>query len=357
MVGHWENPADWSCKVQVVGNYAYVADRKGGLWILDVSDPTNPYEVSHYQTEGENYGVSVKDGYAYITDTEGKLVIIDVNDPTHPFEKGSCDLAGSLRSIFVLDGYAYVTAGRDGLRIVDVSNPAQPYEVGYCNPEGKGTVNDVYVSGSYAYLATYSINRLNIIDVSSSTNPYQVSYCNTVGHAVYVTVSGDYAYLGTEEGGLEIIDISSPLKPEIAGYYRTFGTGRGICLYENRIYLADMDDGVYIFEFYGTPIHEHKISHPLYQFQICPNPFHRKTVIKVSIPSEGKVLSNPFHIHIYDASGRLVRTLLPEEKSSGFYTFCWEGENDRGKELPAGVYFCSLDFNGCMELKKILKIN
>ncbi|MCK4353271.1 T9SS type A sorting domain-containing protein [candidate division WOR-3 bacterium] len=63
--------------------------------------------------------------------------------------------------------------------------------------------------------------------------------------------------------------------------------------------------------------------------QNFPNPFCQKTVISYELPVVSKV-----SLKIYDVVGKLVKTLVNEEKRSGRYSVKWDT-----KEFPSGVYF------------------
>jgi len=65
-----------------------------------------------------------------------------------------------------------------------------------------------------------------------------------------------------------------------------------------------------------------------------PNPFKTQTAIRYSIPLPTRV-----SLLIYDISGRLVRTLINEEQTSGIYNVNWDMKNDRSQTVAAGVYF------------------
>ena len=69
-------------------------------------------------------------------------------------------------------------------------------------------------------------------------------------------------------------------------------------------------------------------------FLVFPNPFSGETVIYYK-------LSRPAHVvlKIYDIAGRLVITLVNEEKNAGSYTVPWNGEDDSGQRVGSGVYF------------------
>jgi Ca2+-binding RTX toxin-like protein len=66
--------------VQVVGNYAYVADGDSGLQIIDISNPTTPTLKGNYDTSGYAQGVQVVGNYAYVADDASGLQIIDVSE-------------------------------------------------------------------------------------------------------------------------------------------------------------------------------------------------------------------------------------------------------------------------------------
>lgn len=66
-----------------------------------------------------------------------------------------------------------------------------------------------------------------------------------------------------------------------------------------------------------------------------PNPFNPSTAIRYVVPAPG----GPVRIEIYDLTGRRVRTLVNEEKSTGTHLAVWRGGDDDGRTLGSGVYF------------------
>lgn len=50
----------------------------------------------------------------------------------------------------------------------------------------------------------------------------------------------------------------------------------------------------------------------------------------------------PIVLQVLDASGRRVRQLVAGQWSAGEYSVEWDGRDDRGLELPAGVYYTRL---------------
>lgn len=72
--------------------------------------------------------------------------------------------------------------------------------------------------------------------------------------------------------------------------------------------------------------------------QSTPNPFSTRTSISYAIP-RGPV---PVFIGVFSLQGGLVRTLVQESKSPGRFTVVWDGRDDNGVYVQAGVYFTKL---------------
>lgn len=66
---------------------------------------------------------------------------------------------------------------------------------------------------------------------------------------------------------------------------------------------------------------------------VFPNPLIGGGWIRYEMPQAGAVT-----IEIVDASGRVVRHLLQREEPSGLCSAAWDGTDDAGRGLPAGVY-------------------
>ncbi|NCQ76618.1 MAG: hypothetical protein GPI98_24790, partial [Microcystis aeruginosa W13-13] len=154
--------------VQIVGNYAYVADEYSGLQIIDISNPVAPTLKGNYNTSGSAFGVQIVGNYAYVADWGSGLQIIDISNPAAPTLKGNYDTSGLSYGVQVVGNYAYVADWTSGLQIIDISNPATPTFKG--NYDTSGYAFGVQVVGNYAYVADYE-GGLQILDVSDFTNP------------------------------------------------------------------------------------------------------------------------------------------------------------------------------------------
>jgi hypothetical protein len=69
-----------------------------------------------------------------------------------------------------------------------------------------------------------------------------------------------------------------------------------------------------------------------------PNPFRRQTSVLVQVQDSSRHTT----LGVYDARGRLVRTLLDGEGPSQLTSFAWDGRSHDGRHVSAGVYFLRL---------------
>jgi photosystem II stability/assembly factor-like uncharacterized protein len=73
-----------------------------------------------------------------------------------------------------------------------------------------------------------------------------------------------------------------------------------------------------------------------------PNPFQYETRIRFTNPDTRSTMYD-MSLHIYDASGRVVKSFpLPTSHLSNSTSVAWDGTDHRGKSLAAGVYFVEL---------------
>jgi hypothetical protein len=70
-----------------------------------------------------------------------------------------------------------------------------------------------------------------------------------------------------------------------------------------------------------------------------PNPFNPRTDLRYDLPEPAWV-----NLKIFDATGRLVRTLIrDEQRTAGRHIATWDGRSDHGLALPSGVYLYRME--------------
>lgn len=69
----------------------------------------------------------------------------------------------------------------------------------------------------------------------------------------------------------------------------------------------------------------------------CPNPFADETLVQFWLDHSG-----PYLMEIYSTTGRLVKTSLGKTLQPGPQQIPWDGCNDQGEKLPAGLYLVTI---------------
>jgi hypothetical protein len=232
----------------VEGDMLYVANRRGGIRVIDVSDPLNPWEVGSDDTE-YTQDIYLSYPYAYMA-AGGDLRIVDVSEPTNPVLVGvgipPTEIGGPW-GVYVIDDYAYTAFG-EGLQIFDVSDPSNPIGLGQARFEQPGGLCRVYVHSNRAYVHC-AHNGLHVIDVSDPSNPVVANSLYTSDWIWDVDGAGDYVYVHGWEA-LRVLDISEPSNPvEVGGYaYETRHDYGDIHVSGNYAYATDTYKGVRIFD-------------------------------------------------------------------------------------------------------------
>ncbi|MFA5033191.1 MAG: carboxypeptidase regulatory-like domain-containing protein [bacterium] len=81
------------------------------------------------------------------------------------------------------------------------------------------------------------------------------------------------------------------------------------------------------------------------------NPAIRRVAISYNIPFKAQVV-----LEIYDNNGRLRRTLVNSQQNANSYVINWNGNDNFGKKLASGMYFCQLKAGELKSVKKIIFI-
>ncbi len=238
-LGGYEMAGGHAGSVAVAGNTAYVADRNGGLRVMSVADPAHPIQVGLYDPLSYADGVWVDGDYAYVAAGKYGLRVVDISEPTHPVGIGSYDTQSYATGVVVEGDYTYVASRH--LHILDVSDPAHPTQVGFLE-EGGG--RDIAVAGNIAYIPNEW--GLNLVSISDPSHPAELGfvrlweYCGAPDAAVGVDVSSIFAYVASENAGLEVVDVSNPLSPTLIGAYDSGSSfSQDVAVSGTTAYIAD----------------------------------------------------------------------------------------------------------------------
>jgi Tfp pilus assembly protein PilV len=225
------------------------------IQIVDASSPTAPVLAVNQKVSGFSYNGFWWDGtrlYVASQDNDAEFLILKTlaaADWSCPEKKAEINLTGNTYalSVYVVGTTMYVgTASNSGgaeFWIYNVSTPTSPTLVG--SLEVGADVNDVVVSGSYAYLATSANSaELRVVDITTPSAPVSVGTYNAAGNTdgKAVNISGTKVLL-TQGSTFYNINVSTPSSPSLLGSVSLTGVGYRIEVYNSTYaYVADADD-------------------------------------------------------------------------------------------------------------------
>ncbi|HID93269.1 MAG TPA: T9SS type A sorting domain-containing protein, partial [bacterium (Candidatus Stahlbacteria)] len=122
-----------------------------------------------------------------------------------------------------------------------------------------------------------------------------------------------------------------------------------------RIRSSILDGYVYLdqMQVYETGIEEHFVqpSRNGLCLEVRPNLTFGNTKIYYVLPRDGEV-----KLSIYNLTGEIVRLLIRERQRVGDKKVLWDGKDAYGSIVPAGIYFCILEFEGRKAMQKLIKL-
>ena len=188
-----------------------------GLQMWDVADPANPVLLGDFYADSHRaHALAWEGDLVAMSSIDGTLFLIDVSDPSQPTLIDTISGLGEKPDVALRqDGetlWCY-TAGNAGLdfQIRDLSNSAQAGARGALDLTGKP--NSIAVSGDTVYVLAEFFG-LYTVDVSDPDNPALSSSLSMPDTPHYnVSVQGSRAAVASRDEGFVLFDLSNPAVP------------------------------------------------------------------------------------------------------------------------------------------------
>lgn len=328
------------------------------MWIGRLTQPDTIvflswYDIPNPALSPEPWGIEVRDTILYVAVGDEGLYIFNVSDPTNPTQITFYDTPYNLTEFFILDSLIYL-ADCDSMIILNISNPTTPQYVGAVDMPT--TCTDVHVVYPYAYATAYASfgvgtdGSIKIIDISDPTNPTIVGSINNIrGDPRAVFVNDDYIYCAAMdwwavkenkgktradvEGGIRVAQGVTPDSLIIS--YDTPGDPREIFVRGNLLLVPDYDS-LQILHHNKTGIEEHdnKAIPLISKFLVYPNPARNVVTCEMEF-----VKSCRISLNVYDQTGRKVKGIYDGSIVAGRTIFSWDGKDENGRNVANGTYF------------------
>jgi hypothetical protein len=222
------------------------------------------------------------------------------------------------------------------------------------------TVCALMASGGYAFTSS------GMVHVTDTTHPIT----RGVGDFSIIT-DGESGYAGLWTGAVSLGNYSAqPTWSSIA--YKYLGTGRSV--YLGPIYFADFQSYNNLGYFTGAnsrlllkqaiewaamgSVSGAEVLPPIGTmpriFALAsarPNPLRGTTEICYQLPTSG-----PVRITVFNVAGQVVKTLVNGKEDAGYKSVTWNGRNDRGTQVGAGVYLYRMEAGSFTATQKMVVV-
>jgi hypothetical protein len=221
------------------GTRALLAHNQAGLNLLDLQEAKQPYWDSCFKTPGNVKDMANSRGYAYLADSKKGLLVLDVQDPLACKQVSSYSkFQHKIKLLSAWENLLLADLAREGLTVMDISNPAQPSKISTL--QEPSLVKDMILVQGYAYL-TDSNGNLHVFDLREPTQPAQTARLKIDKEPLKLGISQDKLYLTTQEGRMHILDISQPDTPDLLASVK-IGNYSVAALAGESIYLVDQEN-------------------------------------------------------------------------------------------------------------------
>lgn len=236
--------------VDVVGDFAFLANIFVGLEVLDISDPTNPVKIDQYTGSGAIFDVQVVGEVAYLADWSRGLVLLNISDPSDVKEISRYDPSVACPHVHVENEIAYIInhySSYSGIMLINVSNPYSLHQIGSYAPSGIDFWNP-FVHENIIYLANHGINggEVYFLDASNPSEISQLGVFNEMSNIFAAFTNDSIAYFADCQNGLIIVDLVDMSNPRVIGRYFDGGQAIDLVVVEDIAYVADREDGLEI---------------------------------------------------------------------------------------------------------------
>jgi hypothetical protein len=321
--------------ITLSGDLAFLPADFGGVRIQGIADPAAPMALAMIDTPVEHCAPAAAGGFAYVHGYDG-LMVYDVSDPENPVLVGAHDTS-HFGNLLVRGDHVYSVSSYLGLMIYDVGDPTAPLAIGSVSLPS--SAREGALLGDHLCVAN-GPHGLSVVDVSDPTQPVVVGSCAIPGLTMGVACRWPYAYVVASDfidawGGLHVVDVTDPTAPVVVIANEIRGQPVAVALDGPHVAVAAHWGGVMVFR------HDATTSMPAPRaarsLRNHPNPFNPQTSIRFHLPQAAHA-----SLAVYDVAGRRVRSLLDGSRAAGPGAVGWDGRDDRGRAVGAGVYLCRL---------------
>ncbi|MCB9232701.1 MAG: choice-of-anchor B family protein [Bacteroidia bacterium] len=360
--------------IKTYRNYAYIVSEMtgthAGLEIVDLSYlPDSIHFVGSYidstWVTSHNMSIDTATATAYVLRGSAGARIISLANPEQPVDIGFIPV-NSIHDVYARNDTAWIAEGYGGdYSIWDVSNKSNPVKVGYIADPNAGYAHNIWPTDDGKYFMTTEETPFKTVKIWNATNFSNITlegqYLAPCSLAHNVQIKGDSAYLSHYESGVTVVDISNKSQPKEVAHFDTYPQADGNGFYgcwgvfqytqSGYIYASSFEGRLHVLEM-DTLVTGRAEPKPYNATlgTVSPNPFSDLLHIPVDLKASGLI-----SLDILDLKGSLLANLTHQNYAPGTHEFSWNGKDNQGAILPAGVYLLRLTTEEAISMQKVVK--
>jgi hypothetical protein len=353
-----------SSQPAILGDRLIVGTALGNLKSIDLTTgneaksivPAEEYPVSPVTVKGDKFYAADDMGYIFSYDNELNLSW-KTNTSPYPEWLDMFLAMSPTKPVIAGDKVTYVRRDLDSSEKIVLTGEMHAYSIS-TGIEAWLYKFDLATPG-IGTLASYDSSilfcdgkfRLVALDPDDGSEEWNIPIGFEVSR---MTVSGDFAVVCALKGGeMDVVDLkgkkvitrmflcneyilSEPVIDGFTIYQTTFEGHVFKCVFDTTV---DIQQG---------------IDHTLFKTGIkqnYPNPFNRVTTIEYMAPGSEQITLEILNIH-----AQKVKTLFNGRQYEGDQKVMWDGKDDRGNALAAGIYYCRLKTAKHNYVRKIILV-
>jgi hypothetical protein len=223
-----------------------------------------------------------------------------------------------------------------------ISSDAAPYNGFAAMPESVGTIH-LDLLGDFDITSFTLWNDINVFQEGIETFQLHFFDASDLLLASTAALEAPFAQLDPEVYQLTEVEEVSRVDIEVLSLNPSPVYGRRLEIREVQF------EGVQV----PTAVPSHPGSTTLSLGLNAPNPFDDSTTrIPFVLPSYGRT-----RVAVYNVAGTRVRVLVDQFRAPGTYSTVWDGRDDAGIEVHAGVYFCRLEHPSGVRSRRLVLVH
>jgi|TARA_Y100000034_G_scaffold20466_1_gene23418 choice-of-anchor B domain-containing protein len=364
--------------IKTYSHYAYaVAEMYGtnqGLMIIDLSPlPDSVRFVGSYingsDIRSHNLSIDTATGYAYI----GKqnytgFRVVNLADPENPEDVITVS-ASNIHDVYARNDTVYVAEGYShSFSIFDLSDKENPQLLARVDVPNPGYVHNIWPTDDGTHIMTTeettgkTVKMWNIEDMENIEVVGEYLGVNSLAHNTHIM--GDFAYISHYTVGVTVVDISDPTNLIEVAQYDTYPLNDNSSFHgcwgaypftqNGMVFTSDLEGYLTILQFTETDTsvfvdEPAQIPNKVVLHQNYPNPFNPVTTISYDLSEAGNV-----NLVIVNLMGREVRTLVSSWQEAGHRSVLWDGNDENGQNMSAGIYLYKIQASGFTKTQKLV---